>query len=425
MFNKFKKGIFVIIRDNKLALFLPFSNANYKNNWIKQTYFSKEEQELLLNNDYNKIKHILNKNIIDFQKKYPDQFNGKKRKIDFNRESWYANNCTFRNQFPKYEGELNNNIYKNMLDTLLKEKIVPDVEFFINDRDFPILKKDMTEPYDHLFDSDNIKIENIYQFKKMAPIFSKSITDDYCDMLIPTNDDWTMASNKFYSAGCSNAYYKNEVKKWNYIWNTKKPICIFRGSATGCGIDLLTNMRLKVSDLSIDNSDILDAGIIDWNERPKKYKGKPIQIIDKNQFRFKVVNKITNYEKSNYKFILNIDGYVSAFRLSSELSMNSCILLVYSKYKLWYSHLLKPFIHYVPIKEDLSDLISQIKWCINNDKKCEIIAKNARLFYEKYLTKDGILNYLHEKLILILFLFNPYAITSTFNIKRILIAQFN
>ena len=30
MFNKFKKGIFVIIKDNKLAVYLPFSNANYK-----------------------------------------------------------------------------------------------------------------------------------------------------------------------------------------------------------------------------------------------------------------------------------------------------------------------------------------------------------------------------------------------------------
>ena len=39
IFNKFKKGIFVIIRNNKLALYLPFSNANYKNNWYKNIYF--------------------------------------------------------------------------------------------------------------------------------------------------------------------------------------------------------------------------------------------------------------------------------------------------------------------------------------------------------------------------------------------------
>ena len=47
IFNKFKKGIFILIRDNKLVLFLPFSNANYKNKWVKQTYFSEEEKKLL------------------------------------------------------------------------------------------------------------------------------------------------------------------------------------------------------------------------------------------------------------------------------------------------------------------------------------------------------------------------------------------
>ena len=81
MFYKFKKGIFVIIKDNKLLLFLPFSNVRYKNNFIKQTYFSDEDKELL--KDYDKNKNKLNQNIIEFQKKYPEQFG--KYKINFDR----------------------------------------------------------------------------------------------------------------------------------------------------------------------------------------------------------------------------------------------------------------------------------------------------------------------------------------------------
>ena len=80
-----------------------------------------------------------------------------------------------------------------MLETLLLERTIPNVEFFMNDLDFPILKKDLSEPYSHLFDSDNVKIEEDYQFKKMCPIFSKSATDDFADILMPTNDDWIMA----------------------------------------------------------------------------------------------------------------------------------------------------------------------------------------------------------------------------------------
>jgi hypothetical protein len=399
MFYKFKKGIFVIIRDNKLVLYMPFSNAFYKNNWVKQTYFSLDEKKLLENNDYDKIKNILNKNIIDFQNKYPDQFKG--RKIDFNRESWYANNCVFRNQYPKYEGELNTNIFKNMLDSLLKERTIPDIEFFINDRDFPILKKDFTEPYDHLFDSESIKIEKEYCFDKMTPIFSKSITNNFADILIPTNDEWLMVSNKYFTDDCSNSYTKKQTHKWNYIWKNKKAICIFRGGATGCGTTIENNMRLKAADIAVDYPDILDIGINDWKARPRKVKREPIHIINPSKFRFNLKQSINNIEKSNYKFILHIDGYVSAFRLASELSMNSCVLIVKSDYKMWFSHLLIEYEHYVPIKNDLSDLVSQVEWCIKNDKKCEKIANNSRKLYDKYLTKDGIYDYLENQFKLI------------------------
>ena len=399
MFNKFKKGVFVIIHDNKLVLFLPFSNAFYKNNWIKQTYFSEEDKRLLESDNIHKIKDKLNDNIIKFIKKHHI-----KNKINFNRNQWYANNCIFRNEYPSYEGELNINIIKDMIETLLKERTIPNVEFFLNDRDFPILKKDYTEPYNHLFDSDKVKIEKEYQFKKMCPIFSKSATDKYADILMPTNDDWIMASNKYFSSGCSNSYHKTSWDKINTTWDTKKSICIFRGSATGCGITLETNMRLKAADLSLDYPDLLDAAITNWKARMRKYEKMPIDIIDTTQFRFKLASsEMDNITKSNYKYILNIDGYVSAFRLSSELSMNSLVLLVKSDYKLWFSHMLEPYIHFIPIKKDLSDLISQIKWCKENDKKCKEIASNALKFHNKYLSKNGILDYLQNKLSIIHF----------------------
>jgi len=398
MFYKFKKGIFVIIKDNKLVTYLPFSNINYKNNWYKKVYFSEDEKKLLEENDYRSIKDVLNKNIIDFQKKYPDQF--KYHKIDFDRESWYANNCIFRNQFPKYEGELNTNIFKNMLETLLIERNdIPDVEFFINDRDFPILKKDFTEPYNHIFDSEDFKIEDKFSFKKMAPIFSKSITNKFADILLPTNDDWLMASGFYFTGDCSDSYHHWD--KINRDWSSKKDICIFRGSATGCGTSIENNMRLKAADISIDYPNLLDAKITNWNARPKKYQDSPIEIIDFEKFRFKKGDMINNIQKSNYKFILNIDGYVSAFRLSSELSMNSVVLLVKSDYKLWFSDKLKEYIHYVPVSEDLSDLITQIEWCRKNDKECKNIAQNGVLFFNKYLTKRGIFDYLSKKLQLI------------------------
>ena len=35
MFNILKKGVYVVIRNNELSVFLPFNNINYVNNWPK------------------------------------------------------------------------------------------------------------------------------------------------------------------------------------------------------------------------------------------------------------------------------------------------------------------------------------------------------------------------------------------------------
>jgi len=123
-----------------------------------------------------------------------------------------------------------------------------------------------------------------------------------------------------------------------------------------------------------------------------------IDVIDPSKFRFKLANKIDNIQKSFYKYILNIDGHVSAFRLSSELSMNSVVLIVKSENKMWYSDLLEEYVHYVPVKAGLEDLVLQIKWCINNDDKCKKIASSAMDFFKKHLTKTGIFDYYSKQL---------------------------
>ena len=61
--------------------------------------------------------------------------------------------------------------------------------------------------------------------------------------------------------------------------------------------------------------------------------------------------------------------------------------------RMWYFPLLKPYHDHVPVKADLSDLEEQIRWCRANDDKCRQIAENAKLFYEKYVARDALLDY--------------------------------
>jgi hypothetical protein len=402
IFYKFKKGIFVKIVDNKLKVFLPFSNVNFSNEWshkIKIDPKYKNNSKSILFNDF--FSYISLKSGYYFNP----------RKVNNNIEEWYSNNCLIRydlsfvehekikGYFPT-EGDSNTGTIKNMLEELCSSRKIPDIEFFINRRDFPIITKDETEPYNNIWDSENKKLLS-HNYSNYLPIFSMCSSDRYADIKIPTWEDWSRVQNK------ENIWFPKTCKHYNIEfnkkWEEKIPTAVFRGSSTGCGVTIDTNPRLKISYLShITSPDkngikYINAGITKWNLRSRKIQGeKYLQTIDIDKLPFDLSDEMTLEEQSEYKYIINIDGHVSAFRLSIELNMGSVILLVDSEWDLWYKNMLIPYEHYIPIKSDLSDILEKIKWCRKNDKICKKISLNARKFYKKYLQKNGILDYMQK-----------------------------
>jgi hypothetical protein len=407
MFHKFKKGIFIKIKNGELRVFLPFSKKNFTNEWFSQIKIDPKYKDM---NEFF--------NLIQTSEKRKFNLNSINRFID----SWYGNNCLLRWEFPLSEGDTNIPNLSDMLKVLCKERELPDMEFFVNRRDFPLLKNDNTEPYDHIFGDDTKLLSHSYD--KFCPILSMVGKENYADIPIPTGEDWARVCNpesKFFQK-----YSSREFKINNIPWNSKRPTAVFRGASTGVGVTIDTNPRLKISYLSkitkpdCDGIPLLDAGITDWKLRPRKIKGNPyLQTIDVNSLPFGLVEKLSMQQQAEYKYVVNIDGHVSAFRLSLELELGFCILLVESEYKLWYRRLLKPYVHYIPVKKDLSDLISKIKWCKEHDKECEIIAQNAKSFAKKHLTKEGILDYM-QKLLFDLKKFNGVYMYNYITPKQIL-----
>jgi hypothetical protein len=50
---------------------------------------------------------------------------------------------------------------------------------------------------------------------------------------------------------------------------------------------------------------------------------------------------------------------------------------------------LKEWEHYIPVKEDLSDFLEKVSWCLKNYDEASVIAQNAFYFAEKYLTRES------------------------------------
>ena len=390
IFYKFKKGIFIHINNNKVQSFLPLSNANFINEWadridVDYDIFRKVSQ--LENRPYNE------------------------RNINKFIQHWFCNNSLLRYEYPINESDTNVSTIKNFFEELCELRKIPDMCFFVNKRDFPLLTKNSTEPYYDMWGYNTPLIS--HQYDSYLPILSMSKTDDYADILIPTHEDWARVKQKeskwfIDSRVCSSSSSSSVDERDDDCcdFKRKQSTAVFRGSSTGDGFTMETNQRLKIAYLSSlnardpkDNVLYLDCGITKWNSRPKKLSNSSkLQVIEPEKLPFSLVEFMSLSQQQKYKYIVHIDGHVSAFRLSAMLKLNSVMLIVESKWKMWFSDLLVPYEHYVPIKSDLSDLYEQIEWCKANDDLCECIAANARDFSELYLEKDGLLDYTQKML---------------------------
>jgi hypothetical protein len=413
LFNYMKKGILVGIKSNKLAIFLPFSKHNYENDYYDELYFNEEDKKNLRSYKKGNLdRRALFKAVYDFYNKNGIRTNG----INPDRTKWVANDCFFRNEF--YEGDKNEALYENLFSTLCRERVVPDCIFFLNLRDHPMLRKDRKHPYTSITDAD---LPAQFVDANFAPILSIGSSTEYEDIAMVTQDDWLRITQRFFPDDCKNGYIaKDGNTDITTSWKDKIPMAIFRGSATGCGMTVETNMRIKACDLSLQFPNLLDAGLTSYNRKIKKELGKPIAIADTHELKKYSKQFINNAYKSTFKYVLTIDGHVSAFRLGYEFSLKSVLLLPVSTFYIWLSHFLEPYVHYVPVASDLSDLIDVINWCKNNDKKCEAIAQNGYDLYVKKLGRDGALDYMQEQLSKI----KLYAIPPVVNAKICIIVPY-
>ncbi len=384
LFHKFKKGVFVRIEKGQVAIFQPFSNAHFVNEWSDRLHIPGGKTEF-------------------FSKIYEAEgycFNP--RRINRNKSAWYANNALLRYEWPVHEGDTGIAAWHDMLSELCKHRRIPDCHFFLNRRDFPLITRDWTEPYDNIWDSENVSLVS-HCYACYTPVLSASATSRFADILIPTPDDWTricssdeVAEKKYFMHGRT---HPDLSQCENIPWGDKKPQAVFRGSSTGVGVSLETNMRLKLAHMALKEPDMLDAGITKWCTRPRKLKGSAdLQTQDISSFEFGLTEPLSLSEQAEFKYIVHVDGHVAANRLAAELATGSVILKVDSKWKLWFSELLQPYIHYVPIKSDLSDLFEQIAWCVENDDQCQTIAQNALAFYKKKLGTKGVFDCLEKSL---------------------------
>lgn len=262
------------------------------------------------------------------------------------------------------------------LNKISTESSLKDTELVINVRDWPQVHK--------------------LRHKSSQPlVFSFSKDHQYLDILYPA---WA-----FWSGGPAIDTFPTGIGKWDQLstlisknqgtWQSKEPKVFFRGSRTSEERDPLILLSRK-------HNELIDAQYTKnqaWRSKKDTLGHEPAPIVSFE-------------EHCKYKYLINLRGVAASFRLKHLFLCNSVVLNVESTMVEFFYHSLKPWVHYVPIRSDLSDLLDKINFLKENDQLAREIAQRGYDFIKDNLTNEQVKLYWKN-------LLSKYTHSIKYNIK--------
>ena len=177
-----------------------------------------------------------------------------------------------------------------------------------------------------------------------------------------------------------------------YPWHKKKNLAVWRGATTG-GIFTTDNF------LEFPRSQMITMSL----KHPKLINARYTSLVQCNDCDV-LKRKYTGYfgesfpirDHLRYKYQLLVDGNSCAYGRAYWQLFSQCVVFKQESPAVqWYYRCLQPYVHYVPVKKDLSDLPEAVLWAINHDKECLDISTQAYDFASKNLTHDRVLQYVY------------------------------
>lgn len=101
-----------------------------------------------------------------------------------------------------------------------------------------------------------------------------------------------------------------------------------------------------------------------------------------------VKNKISVSQQLNYKFIVSLQGNDLASNIRWVLYSNSVVIMPKPEWTSWtMEEKLIPYVHYLPLNDELSNLEELLAWAANNDNQCNEIAQNGKQYAFQFLDR--------------------------------------
>jgi hypothetical protein len=192
-------------------------------------------------------------------------------------------------------------------------------------------------------------------------------------------------------------------------WEAKESRAVFRGALrrstlrencyTKTGLDFTTIdlsnwkdlSRSKLYHLGQLHPDFLDVGV-------SKEPGNTEQAAILQQIGWRPSPRISMTDQSKrFKYVVYMEGACGwADRLKLLLAAGFVVFLQETPCTEFFTPLLQPMVHYVPVRNDLGDLVERIRWARENDEEAREIAENAAEFAASLLSQRAIDRYIYH-----------------------------
>lgn len=251
---------------------------------------------------------------------------------------------------------------KELLTKILENYEVPNVDVILQEQDII---------WNHSILPGPVLVTCKMPEAKKLIHFPVQLWSPWANEIVPTiekiskNSPWETKQNKAFWRGInSDADNYNDRKKWTHY------------------------RRGKVCALSNQYPEFIDAafsGTRHWLVRE--------DLLD--EFLAFFPRKIASWEEYlQHKYLLDLDGCVAATPGYAWKLLSNCAVLKHdSRFTLYFSKALQPWVHYIPLNNDVSDIFEKITWAREHDEETKQIAENGRLFAEENLLPDHLYLY--------------------------------
>ncbi|KAF8773671.1 protein O-glucosyltransferase 2-like [Argiope bruennichi] len=259
-------------------------------------------------------------------------------------------NQVYRKCFGQYVGF--SMFMDEILLSLTRKMYLPDLELIANLGDWPLEQRSAAE--------------------KPIPIFSWCGSKSTKDIVMPTYD---VTEATLEMMGRVMVDILSVMGNSGPSWEQKIPKAFWRGRDS-------RQERLDLIKLAREYPDLINASLTNFFF----FRKEEAEYGPKSEY-------ISFFDFFKYRYQINIDGTVAAYRLPYLLAGGSLVLKQDSDFYEHFYNDLQPMVHYVPFNRNLSNLVDKLQWAIDHDNEAQTIAENAQNFALSNLMPKDILCY--------------------------------